>query len=120
MNLKFYLTSVFIFTTFIIGGLITGAKIIYDLLFPIATNPYGEEALTFIPYLVISSLGGSFVGFMVSLIIIHKLSKSWGSGLDFGRHPVFKLTFLSFLTFLALLFFFVIGYGYFKLEIEGK
>lgn len=120
MNFKFYLFSVLVFVIFITGGLFTGAKIIYDVLFPMATNNYGEEVLAFIPFLIVSSLGGSFIGFLVSLIVIHKLGKKWGPQLNSGQHPVLKITFLSFLTFLALLFFFVIGYGYFKLEIQGK
>lgn len=120
MNLKFYLTSTSILTSAIVGGFYVGYKIIFNKLFSVATDPYGEEALGFIPYLFAYCFLGSFVGLATGLIIIHKLGKKWGSKLNFGQHPVFKLTVFSFLTFLALLFFFVIGYGYFKLEIQGK
>lgn len=104
MNLKFYFASLLSFTVLIILGFQTGTRLIYNLLFSMATNPYGEEALVFIPFLVISSFGGAVVGLIAALMIIHKLSKRWGSQLNFGSHPVLKLTTLSFLTFLVLLF----------------
>lgn len=107
MNFKFYLTSFLIFSVLIILGFITGAKIVYDLLFPMATNSYGEEALVFIPFLVGASLLGSAVGFLVSLIVIHKLAKKWRGSLNYGTHPVLKLTALSFMSFLGILALFI-------------
>ena len=110
MNLKFYLSATLTFLIAVIGGFYTGKAVIFNLLFSMATDPYGEEALGFILYLFIFSFAGAFIGFLIALIIIHKLGKRWGSQLSFGGHPVLKLTFLSFLSFLGLLLLLLIFY----------
>lgn len=103
MNVKFYLLSTLAFILLVIGGFLSGTRFIYNVLYHRATDPYGEEALSFIPFAVASAFLGSVVGLIVSLIVIERLGRKWGSQLSFGSHPVLKLTFLSFLTFLALL-----------------
>jgi|GEM_PF-4694032 hypothetical protein len=110
MNIKYYLSSTLLFLVLTLAGFFTGFKIAYDSLFSTVTDSYGEEALGFLPYGVAYSLTGFVVGLTISLIIIHKLSKRWGSQLNFGSHPVLKLTSLSFLTFLVLLFLLLIFY----------
>jgi len=103
MNLKFYSLATLTFFVSIIGGFLTGSNIIYNALFHRATDPYGEEALSFLPFAILFSFSGSLIGLLVALIIIHRMGRKWGSQLNFGSHPVLKLTFLSFLTFLVLL-----------------
>jgi len=110
MNLKFYAASILTFLVSIIGGFYVGGKIGINILFPLVASPDMEDALAAIPYLLAFSFLGIFIGFIVSLIIIHKLSKRWGSQLNFGGHPVLKITSLSFLSFLGLLFLLLVFY----------
>lgn len=110
MNLKFYLISTVTFLASIVIGFFAGTEIVYNMLFPVASDPYAEVSLGIIPYVVGAAFLGSIIGFAVALIIIHKLGKRWGSQLNFGGHPVLKLTSLSFLTFLGLLFLLLLFY----------
>jgi hypothetical protein len=110
MNLRFYIAATLIFFASIVGGVITAVEVAYNMLFPVVANPYLEEALGFVMYAVAAVITGSIIGFAVAIIIIHKLSKRWGSQLNFGSHPVLKITSLSFLTFLVLLFLLLIFY----------
>lgn len=114
MNLKFYLVSTLTFLITIIGGFFTGAEVVYKLLFPIATNSYGEEALGFIPYAILAAFLGSFIGLITGLIIIHRLARKWGSGLNLGSHPAIKLAALSFFSFLGILIFILYLYATFN------
>ena len=103
MKVKFFLLSTLSFFVCILGGFYTGARFAYNLFYSMANDPYGEEALGFFPYAILFSLIGLILGFVTSLIIIHKLGKRWGNNLNFGGHPAIKLTGLSFLTFLGIL-----------------
>lgn len=110
MNLRLYIVSTTLFLIGVVGGFYTGRAVSLKLYFPMAASSYSEEALGFLPYLFFFSFSGAFIGFFASLIIIHKLGKRWGSQLNFGGHPVLKLTSLSFLTFLGLLFLLLLFY----------
>ncbi len=80
-----------------------GGEILYSILTTKFGRPYGEEAFAFLFYMSIGGFVGFVLGIIISLIIIERLGRKWGSRLNFGSHPVLKLTFLSFLTFLGLL-----------------
>ena len=65
--------------------------------------PNGGDTLTFGFFLAAFSILSGVFGLMINLVIIERLGRRWGSRLNFGAHPVLKLTLLSFLSFLALL-----------------
>lgn len=103
MNLKFYLTSTATFLVTTIIGFVTGGEVLYNLLITKYGKPRNEELFAYSLYMTIGAFIGVFLAFVVSLIIIHKLGKRWGNSLNFGGHPVLKLTVLSFFTYLVLL-----------------
>ena len=113
-NVKFYLfsTATFLLTTF--TGFFTGRTLAYNFLTTRYGYPHGEEVLAFFIYTLIFSVFCFLLGIPVSLIIINKMSRRFGGQLNFGGHPVLKLTSLAFLTFLALLVLFILTYGFFK------
>jgi len=55
----------------------------------------------------ITGLAGWLFGVVITLIIDHRLAKKWRGRLGGGKHPALKLTLLSFLTFLVVLFLFL-------------
>ena len=114
MNFKFYLTSTTLFLVCSFFGFFVGLKVIAEILLKLFGVPYGEEVLAFTMYSVVLSLMGSFIGIVVALIFIERLGRRWGRNLTFGSHPVLKLTSLSFLSFLVLLFFLLRIYNYFN------
>ncbi len=103
MRFKFYLTSLFLFCSLSLGGFFVGAKFIIELLIKFYGKPYGEEFLAFTVYSMVFSAISFIFGLVVAVVIIERLGRRWGSRLNFGSHPVLKLTGLSFLTFLGLL-----------------
>lgn len=103
MNLKFYLISTATFLITTIMGFITGGEVLYNLIISQFGKPRNEELFAYSLYMTIGAFIGVFLAFVISLIIIHKLGKRWGKNLNFGDHPVLKLTVLSFFTYLVLL-----------------
>ena len=103
MNLKFFLSATFALLAASLAGFFSGLTFSKDLFYSTIKDPYAEEALGFIPYGIFFSLLGFLIGLIISLVIIERLGRKWGHKLNFGSHPVLKLTLLSFLTFLGLL-----------------
>ena len=103
MNFKFYLVSILLHIFGFFVGFIVGRDAGYNLLVKLFGEPKGEALLTFFIFGSGLAILGSITGLLASLIIIHKLGRRWGNQLNFGGHPVLKLTSLSFLTFLSLL-----------------
>ena len=109
-NFKFYLISTVAFLISTFTGFFTGRTLAYNFLTTRYGYPHGEEVLAFFIYTLIFSVFCFLLGIPVSLIIINKLGKRWGSQLNFGGHPVLKITSLSFLSFLGLLLLLLIFY----------
>lgn len=84
-------------------GFITGGEVLYNLIISQFGKPRNEELFAYSLYMTLGAFAGVFLALLISLIIIHKLGKRWGNNLNFGGHPVLKLTFLSFFTYLVLL-----------------
>jgi len=103
MNLKFYLTTTATFLITTIVGFITGGQILYNVIISQFGKPRNEELFAYSLYMTLGAFLGVFIAFIFSLIIVHRLSRRWGSQLNFGNHPVLKLTTMSFFTYLALL-----------------
>ena len=103
MNTKFFLISTALLTSSFLSGLFTGRELGYTLLVNKFGVPRGEGVFIFGFLLACLSIASGVVGVIISLTIMERLGRRWGSRLSFGSHPVLKLTLLSFLTFLGLL-----------------
>lgn len=103
-SFTFYVAATLIFLSISILGFFSGKNIFYDLLISNFGEPHGEGILAFYAYTAIFSIACFIAGIIVALIVIHKMGRRWGKDLNFGSHPVLKLTTLSFFSFLLILF----------------
>lgn len=115
-TLLFFFLVNLIFVALGIIGFYTGGTGAAQILFDIFGKPnkgsaIGESAFLYLFGTGIGALVGVLFGLTISLIIIRHLGKRWGKQLNFGSHPVLKLTALGFLTAVVILFIVLMAYG---------
>ena len=103
MNLKFYFISTLSLTVCSLLAFFVGVEVANNFLVSNLGKPYGEAILAYTIYAMVFSILSFIIGVFIGFLVIHRLGRKWGPQLNFGSHPVLKLTFLSFLTFLGLL-----------------
>lgn len=102
-NLKFYLISTATFLSTSLLGFFVGVTVFNEFLRQKFGDPHNEEILAFTIYSMVAGIVSFFIGTFIGFVVIHKISNRWGKYLTFGYHPALKLTFLSFLSFVAIL-----------------